>query len=49
MEATDRVEDGLVSRLTVIEEQALDARAEAYAQVHDELREQLEGGDVQRG
>ncbi|MFJ8895917.1 hypothetical protein ACIRCZ_15130 [Leifsonia sp. NPDC102414] len=49
MEATDRGEDGLVSRLTVIEEQALDARAEAYAQVQDELREQLEGGDVQRG
>lgn len=48
MDATDRGEDGLVSRLAVIEEQALAARADAYAQVHDELRDQLEGGDVQR-
>ncbi|MFF1877965.1 hypothetical protein [Leifsonia sp. NPDC058230] len=41
-------DDALVPRLNLIEDQPLAARAEAYAQVHDELREQLEGGDVQR-
>jgi len=39
-------EDALVSRLAVIEGQPLEARAEAYVQVHDRLRERLEGGDV---
>ena len=33
-----------VSRLRVIEEQPLETRAEALAQVHDELRAQLEAG-----
>lgn len=37
--------DALVSRLAVIEDQPLEARAGAYVQVHDELRERLEGGD----
>ena len=39
-------DDALVSRLAAIEGQPLEARAEAYVQVHDRLRERLEGGDV---
>ena len=39
-------DDGLVSRLAVIEEQPLEARAAAYAQLHDQLRARLEGGDA---
>jgi hypothetical protein len=35
----------LLPRLRVIEEQPLDARASAYAQLHDELKGRLEGGD----
>jgi len=38
----------LLSRLRVIEDQPLEARAEALAQIHDELRAQLEAGDVTR-
>lgn len=38
------VVDGLISRLTVIDQQPLDQRALAFAQVHDELRVVLEGG-----
>ena len=38
--------DALVSSLAVIEGQPLEARAAAYVQVHDQLRERLEGGDV---
>jgi hypothetical protein len=41
-------EDGLVSRLRVIEDQPLTHRADAYGHVHDELRAVLEGGDIQR-
>jgi hypothetical protein len=39
---------GLVSRLTVIEDQPLEARAAAYTQLHDQLQARLEGGDVPR-
>ncbi|WP_426515675.1 hypothetical protein ACPPVQ_13805 [Diaminobutyricibacter sp. McL0618] len=42
------IDDALVPRLRVIEDQPLPSRAEAYAQVHDELRQLLEGGDVPR-
>jgi hypothetical protein len=35
--------DGLISRLTVIDEQPLDQRAVAFAQIHDELRAVLDG------
>ncbi len=42
--ATDA--DALLSRLRVIEDQPLDARAEAFVQVHDQLRSTLEGGDA---
>ena len=40
------LDDALVSRLAAIEGQPLEARASAYVQVHDQLRERLEGGDV---
>ena len=36
----------LVTRLRVIEDQPLETRAEALAQVHDELRAMLEAGDA---
>jgi hypothetical protein len=36
----------LVARLRVIEGQPLETRAEALAQVHDELRSMLEAGDA---
>lgn len=38
-------DEALLSRLNVIGEQSLDVRAEAYRQLHDELRDRLEGGD----
>ena len=38
-------DDGLLSRLRVIEDQPLDQRAEAYVQLHDELTARLEGSD----
>lgn len=37
--------DALVSRLRLIEDQPLDFRAAAFAQLHDELQHRLEGGD----
>jgi hypothetical protein len=36
----------LVARLRVIEAQPLETRAEALAQLHDELRAMLEAGDA---
>ena len=41
-------EDGFVSRVSLIEDQPLEQRAAAYAQLHDQLRDRLEGGDVPR-
>ncbi|MFU8947555.1 hypothetical protein ACLRGF_12585 [Mycetocola zhadangensis] len=38
-------DDALLDRLKLIEDQPLEARADAYAQLHEELRLQLEGGD----
>lgn len=38
-------ENALLSRLRLIEDQPLDARAASFAQIHDELRARLEGGD----
>ncbi|MCU1405157.1 MAG: hypothetical protein JWQ43_1460 [Glaciihabitans sp.] len=38
----------LDERLHGIEAQPLDTRASAYAQVHDQLQAQLEGGDTVR-
>jgi hypothetical protein len=41
----DEETDALLSRLRLIEDQPLDARAAAFTQLHDELRAALEGGD----
>jgi len=38
----------LLSRLRLIEDQPLEARAEAFVQVHDELQSILEHGDTHR-
>jgi len=38
----------LLSRLRLIEDQPLESRAAAFAQVHDELQSVLEGGDAHR-
>lgn len=38
----------LLSRLRVIEDQPLEDRAAALAQLHDELRTRLESGDTPR-
>ena len=38
--------DALLSRLRVIEDQPLDQRAAAFAQVYDELQVALEGGNA---
>lgn len=38
-------QDGLLSRLRLIEDQPLETRADALAQVHEELKARLEGGD----
>jgi hypothetical protein len=43
-----QLDDGLLPRLTVIEDQPLEARAAAYVQLHDQLQARLEGGDVPR-
>jgi hypothetical protein len=37
--------DSLLSRLRLIEDQPLETRADALAQVHEELKARLEGGD----
>lgn len=39
-------ENALLSRLKVIEEQPLDQRAAAFAQIHDRLQQTLEGSDL---
>lgn len=36
----------LLSRLRVIEDQPLESRATAFAQIHDRLQATLEGGDA---
>jgi len=40
--------DALLSRLRVIEDQPLDARAAAFTQIYDELQLKLESGDSPR-
>ena len=40
--------DALVSRLNLIDDQPLEDRAAAFAQLHDELQAGLEGGDTHR-
>lgn len=41
-------DDALVPQIRVIEDQPLATRAEAYVQLHEQLREALEGGDLRR-
>lgn len=41
----DAGDDALLSRLHLIEERPLEARADAYARIHSELVEVLEGQD----
>jgi hypothetical protein len=41
----ESVENVLLSRLSVIEDQPLESRAAAFAQLHDELQRRLEGVD----
>jgi len=45
---SDEEPSALLSRLRVIEDQPLETRAESLAQLHDELRTQLEAGDATR-
>jgi hypothetical protein len=40
--------DALLSRLHLIEDQPLESRAAAFAQINDELQARLEGGDATR-
>ncbi|MFZ4895076.1 hypothetical protein ACL9RL_11540 [Plantibacter sp. Mn2098] len=40
--------EALVSRVQLIDDQALEQRAEAYVQVYEELRTRLEGSDSPR-
>ena len=37
--------DALLSRLRLIEDQPLESRADAFVQIHDQLRATLEGAD----
>lgn len=39
---------GLISRLTVIDQQPLEQRAAAFVQIHDELRSVLDGDASKR-
>ncbi len=39
----------LLSRLRLIEDQPLETRAGAFAQIHEELQTRLENGDSTRG
>ncbi len=41
--------EGLMSTLSVVEDQPLEQRADGYAQLYDALRAQLEGGDLPSG
>jgi hypothetical protein len=47
-QATGRSEESnaLLSRLRVIEDQPLESRAVAFAQIHEELQARLDSGDV---
>lgn len=47
-EERDEPDQALLSRLRVIEDQALDMRAESYAALHEQLRRQLEGDTAER-
>jgi len=44
----DTADNELLSRLRLIEDQPLEARAEAFAQIHEELHTALESSDHSR-
>lgn len=46
--ATAQPDDGLVSQLSLIEDQPLESRAAAYTTLHEQLRERLEAADAPR-
>ena len=46
MHPESEANEGLMSTLSVVEDQPLDQRAEGYTQLYDALRMQLEGGDL---
>jgi hypothetical protein len=48
IDSNDTDTDALLSRLRVIEDQPLESRAAAFAQINDELQARLEGGDSTR-
>ncbi len=45
-DSSDLETNALLSRLRVIEDQPLESRAAAYAQLHDTLQARLEGRDA---
>ncbi len=47
-ETTEPADNELLSRLRLIEDQPLEARAEAFAQIHEELQAVLESSDHNR-
>jgi hypothetical protein len=46
---TDSDTNALLSRLRLIEDQPLEARAVAFAQIHEELQSRLDSGDSAPG
>lgn len=44
---TENENGALLERLTVIEQQPLESRAEAFQQLHDELQRDLDGGHAE--
>jgi hypothetical protein len=47
-DVVEPAQDELLSRLHVIEDQPLEARAAAFAQIHEELNSALENADSPR-
>jgi len=47
-DTSDTADNELLSRLRLIEDQPLEARAEAFAQIHEELHTALESSDHSR-
>jgi len=48
MSDTEPADNELLSRLRLIEDQPLEARAEAFAQIHEQLHSALESSDQSR-
>ena len=47
--SAEHEDEGMLSRIPLIEDQPLESRAAAYAQIHEELQAALEGADPQHG